>query len=136
VPSAGPRIGRLAVRDEAHAGRTSRLLARLQLLHDLRDGALELRVLPLYGRLRIVFDVDVGIHPVALDHPLPLDVGEPGLGDEDVAAVEERAAPRDADDAAPRPAADERPGAGFSKHVGEDVAVARRSLVEDRGHGA
>src|SRR5262249_35468731 len=96
---------------------------RLQLIQQFRHTAFQLRVFALDDRFRIIFDRDVGVNAVAFDYPIAFSVGEAEFGDVDDAAVDERPAIGDANHAAPRTFADQRPQAGFAEHRREDVAV-------------
>jgi hypothetical protein len=68
----------------------------------------------------------------------PLGGGEAELGDVHGAAVDERTAVGDADDAAPTALANERAETGFTEHGREDVAVRGGGFVQqadERGRG-
>src|SRR5512143_3045817 len=98
--------------------RSRRKLCRIifQLLHYLSHCPLELWVLALYQRSGIVLDFDVGVDTVTVNHPLPLAAGKGKLGYVDRAAIYQRAAIADPDDAAPRTLANQRTQPGLTKH--------------------
>src|ERR1019366_8849003 len=84
----------------------------LQPLHEFGDAALQLRVLALDDRLRIVVHFDIRIYAVPLDDPLAFQVGESELRNVHRPAVDQLAVVRDADHASPRPLPDQRPQSG------------------------
>src|SRR6476646_9568337 len=104
------------------------------LRHQLRNATFQLRILAGDFRLRIILDFDVGIDPVAFDHPLALAVRQCRTGNEDGAAVDKWPATADAHDTAPRTLADQWPKSSLAKHVRENVAVRSRILIEQRDH--
>src|SRR5258708_30776050 len=67
----------------------------LQGFHDFGDAALKLRVTAVDDGGCVVFDDDVGIDPMPLDHPLACNGAAGGFRHKYLAAIKERAAPPD-----------------------------------------
>ena len=99
------------------------------------DAALELRVLARDHRRGVVLDLDVGRRrPRPRRSTCAVRVVRGVNGHDDHAAVDQRAAAGDADDAAPGALADQRAEPGLAEHVREDVAVRGGGLVHQRDH--
>ncbi len=102
--------------------------------HDL-DGLVELGVSPVGHERRVVDHLDVRIDAVALDAPRPVLVVEREARHAHVTAVDQRRVPRQTDQTAPGPRADERADAPLPEPERERVAARTGGLVDEHALG-
>ncbi len=93
------------------------------MLHDLLDGALQLRVLAPDYVVGAVVNFDVGSDATILHHPLAVQVVPGEFGASDVATIDERNVPADAADSSPSAFADERAEFVDFEKLAEDIAI-------------
>src|SRR6185437_9346333 len=88
--------------------RIRRLRMLAQLLHQIGDGAFELRIVPRALGLRIVVDVDIRRDAAVLDFPIAFQSSQRPARRGDGTAVDQRRITADADKSAPGAFADQR----------------------------
>ena len=111
-----------------------RLWVRLKGFLDFRNRPCQLRIAALDQIGRIVFNLDVGVDPMAFDHILAFRIGRSEFRHVHLATIQKRPSARDSHHPAPGAFPDQRPQTRLAKHLREDIAIGCRSLI-DHGIG-
>src|SRR5580658_3107994 len=102
-----------------------------QLLGDVLDRAVQLRIVPGGHRFWIVFDLDIRLDAVVLDLELAGKPVERGARGGDAPTVEEDGIAADSDQTAPGAHTDKRTKSGLAEVPGHQIAARACGLIDD-----